>query len=225
MKATIPVLAVAGLLFCTAVASAQDSSRASTRLFRDAYRLKASSLVIPGAFTVYGCLKPVIPGIGTVDEKLMKKIENNAPLFYTRADDYLNWAPSASIYIMDAFKVKMSHHFKEHLIIEGGSLLITGGVGLGMRLVSKQMKAYPAGTKFPSGHTANTFRGAEIVHQELKHTHPVWSYAGYVLATGVGILRIYNKQHYLSEVVTGAGIGMLSVKATYWLLHRLKKKP
>jgi membrane-associated phospholipid phosphatase len=131
------------------------------------------------------------------------------------------WVPSASVYAMDALKVKTKHDFKQHLILDAGSILITGGIGYGMRLISKHIDAYSEnGTKFPSGHAANAFRGAEIVHQELKDQSPVLSYSGYVVATGVGLLRIYNKNHLLTEILAGAGLGILSTKLTYWIFHK-----
>jgi membrane-associated phospholipid phosphatase len=98
-------------------------------------------------------------------------------------------------------------------------------LGFGMRKISENIDAYHSeNTQFPSGHTANAFRGAEIVHQELKFSHPILSYSGYVVATGVGLLRIYNKDHFLSEVIAGAGLGILSTKLTYWLFEKIKEK-
>jgi membrane-associated phospholipid phosphatase len=185
--------------------------------------LKPAALILPGSLLLYGCLKPVINGIPKLDNKIMKDIQQRHPGFHTNAADYLMWAPSASVYAMDALHVKTAHNFREHLIIEAGSVIITGGIGYGMRLISRNKDAYKtSNTKFPSGHTANAFRAAEIVHQELKKYHPVLSYSGYVVATGVGILRIYGKEHFLSEVLAGAGLGMLSTKLTYWIFNKVK---
>jgi membrane-associated phospholipid phosphatase len=155
----------------------------------------------------------------------MNNISENHPNFHTNAADYLMWAPSASVYVMDAFKVRTQHTFKEHLILDAGSILVTGALGFGMRKISENIDAYNSeNTKFPSGHTANAFRGAEIVHQELKFSHPVLSYSGYLVATSVGLLRMYNKQHFLSEVIAGAGLGILSTKLTYWIFGKIKEK-
>jgi membrane-associated phospholipid phosphatase len=44
------------------------------------------------------------------------------------------------------------------------------------------------------------------------------------VATGVGLLRIYNKNHLLSEVLAGAGLGILSTKLTYWIFDKVKEK-
>lgn len=187
--------------------------------------LKPVALIIPGTFLIYGGLKPFINGIQRLDDSIYSKIETNHPGFHTNADDYLTWAPSASIYLLDALKVKTEHSFKEHLILDAGSLLITGGLGYTLRLITRNSDAFTKhNTKFPSGHTANAFRGAEIFHQELKYSHPLLSYGGYLIATTVGILRIYNKDHLLTEVITGAGLGILSTKLTYWIFDRIKSR-
>ncbi len=78
-------------------------------------------------------------------------MQNNYPNFHTSAADYLMWVPSASIYAMDAFHVKTQHTFKEHLIIDVGSVLVTGGLGFGMRKISKHIEVYTTyNTEFPS---------------------------------------------------------------------------
>jgi len=187
--------------------------------------LKPSGLIVPGALLLYVALKPVLNGIPKLDDRIMTHMKNYYPNFHTNAADYLMWVPSASIYTMDAFHVKTQHNFKEHLILDVSSVLVTGGLGFGMREISKHISVYNThNTKFPSGHAANVFRGAEIVHQELKYSHPVLSYTGYVVATGVGLLRIYTKDHLLSEVVAGAGLGILSTKLTYWVFGKVKEK-
>ena len=185
--------------------------------------LKPTALIVPGTFLIYTGLKPFISGIGRLDDTIYTHIKTNHPGFHTNAEDYLMWAPSASIYLLDALKVKTKHSFKEHLLLDAGSIIITGGIGYAMRLVSHHIDAYETyGTKFPSGHTANAFRGAELLHQELKDNNKLISYSGYVVATAVGVLRIYNKDHLLTQVLTGAGLGILSTKLTYWIFDKVK---
>ena len=189
------------------------------------YYLKPAALVIPGTFLVYSGLKPVVPGIRNLDDTIFETVRRNHSSFHTNAEDYLMWGPSASVYIMDAFKVKTKHSFKQHLILDAGSIIITGGFGYIMRLISRNSKDYSTyDTKFPSGHTANAFRGAELLHQELKNTNKLLSYSGYLAATTVGVLRIYNKSHLLTQVLAGAGLGILSTKITYWIFDKIKYK-
>lgn len=68
---------------------------------------------------------------------------------------------------------------------------------------------------FPSGHAARAFMGAEL----LRQTHGTWpGVAGYVFATGVAALRISAGRHYLTDVVGGAGVGILSAQLARLLL-------
>jgi membrane-associated phospholipid phosphatase len=210
---------------CSSKLFAQPAVLDTTNNFPQRHYLKPSALIIPGTFLLYGGLKPAIKGIQNLDNNIMSHILQNHPSFHTNAADYVMWVPSASLYFTDALKVKTMHSFGQHLIIDAGSIIITGGLGYGMRLITRNVKVYnEKGTKFPSGHTANAFRGAEILHQELKERNKLLSYGGYVAATAVGVLRIYDKDHLLSEVLAGAGLGILSTKLTYWIFDKVKYK-
>lgn len=207
------------------LAFSSNSGKEMVQGINDSRYLKPPALIVPATFLIYSGLKPVVDAIPKLDDRIMTNIKENYPNFHTTAADYLMWAPSASVYALDALKVKTKHTFTQHLILDAGSILITGGIGYGMRLISRNMKAYNSeGTKFPSGHAANAFRGAEILHQELKEQHPLLSYSGYVVATGVGLLRIYNKDHFLTEVLAGAGLGIISTKLTYWIFDKSSNK-
>ena len=70
---------------------------------------------------------------------------------------------------------------------------------------------------FPSGHTVTAFVGAEMLRREYGEEYPAVAIAGYTIATGVGFLRMYNNRHWASDVLAGAGIGILSVSLMYWL--------
>lgn len=70
---------------------------------------------------------------------------------------------------------------------------------------------------FPSGHTATAFVGAKFLWQEYKNVSVWYGISGYIVATGTGFFRIYNNKHWLTDVVTGAGIGILSTKEAYWI--------
>jgi len=66
---------------------------------------------------------------------------------------------------------------------------------------------------FPSGHTINAFAFASTVTRETQFwwPHSVW-YVGTVMYSGatlMGLSRIYNNQHWASDVMGGAAIGTL----------------
>lgn len=57
---------------------------------------------------------------------------------------------------------------------------------------------------FPSGHTSNSFVTAAVAHELFGNTVGT---AAYLSAVIVGISRINDNKHYLSDVLVGAGIG------------------
>ncbi|MBD2767732.1 phosphatase PAP2 family protein [Hymenobacter sp. BT664] len=72
---------------------------------------------------------------------------------------------------------------------------------------------------FPSGHTAQAFLAASIVHTEFRDKSQWYGIGAYTLATSVAALRMINTKHWQSDVVAGAGFGILSAHLAY-LSHR-----
>ena len=71
---------------------------------------------------------------------------------------------------------------------------------------------------------------AGILRHELKGSHPVLSYSGYLLATTTGAFRVLNNKHWVSDVLAGAGIGMLvtdmfyKIQGNHTATHKKEKK-
>ena len=74
---------------------------------------------------------------------------------------------------------------------------------------------------FPSGHTAQAFLAASIVHTELRDKSQWYGVGAYAIATGVASLRMINDKHWESDVFAGAGFGILSAHLAY-LTHRYR---
>ncbi len=79
---------------------------------------------------------------------------------------------------------------------------------------------------FFSGHTSLAFTSAALIclhHTELGLFGPEGDAAacatGMALASTVGILRILADRHYATDVILGAGVGILSGWLVPWLLH------
>ena len=71
---------------------------------------------------------------------------------------------------------------------------------------------------WPSGHTATSFVGATILHKEYGLTVSPWySIAGYGVATATGVMRVLNNRHWVSDILSGAGIGILCGELGYAL--------
>ena len=96
----------------------------------------------------------------------------------------------------------------------------------GIKYTAKEMR--PDGStanSWPSGHTATSFVGATILHKEYGLTRSPWySVAGYGVATATGVMRILNNRHWISDVMSGAGIGILSTELGYAFSDLIFKK-
>ena len=104
----------------------------------------------------------------------------------------------------------------------GSSLMsyaIMAGFVNGIKYTASEMR--PDGStanSWPSGHTATSFVGATILHKEYGLTRSPWfSVAGYGVATATGVMRILNNRHWISDVLSGAGIGIMSTELGYAL--------
>ena len=77
---------------------------------------------------------------------------------------------------------------------------------------------------WPSGHTATAFVGATMLHKEYGLTRSPWfSVAGYGVATATGVMRVLNNRHWISDVLSGAGIGIMSTELGYALCDLMFK--
>jgi len=68
----------------------------------------------------------------------------------------------------------------------------------------------------------DAFAGAEFLAQEYSDKSPVYTIIGYGFAVTTGVFRMYNRDHWFSDVVAGAGFGILSTKAAYLIYPYLR---
>jgi hypothetical protein len=164
--------------------------------------------------------------ISTADNEGFSKYEieeernENLSHFHTHADDYLQFAPIAAVYALNLFGVQGEHDFLNRTVLLIKSELIMTAIVVPL----KHLTAVPrpdtgAPNSFPSGHAAQAFAGATFLHKEFGKDHPWYSVAAYATATGVGIFRVLNNRHWVSDVLVGAGIGILSTNLAY-LTHK-----
>ena len=171
------------------------------------------SLVIPAALIARGALSID----SRLDHKLQRYVTDNVK-GKLRIDDHLQYLPIAGVFALPNLGMEPAHNLKERLLIGATAYAMTAVFVNSMKYSVRQLRPdNSAHNSFPSGHTATVFTGVEILYQEYKHSQPWVGITGYVVATGVGLLRIYNNRHWASDVVAGAGIGILSAKLSYLL--------
>ena len=145
--------------------------------------------------------------------------------FKTRIDDYTQYFGPAMTLGLKIGGVEGRSDWGRLLASSAMSYGIMAILVNSIKYTSKEMR--PDGSSansWPSGHTATSFAGATILHKEYGLTRSPWySIAGYGVATATGVMRVLNNRHWVSDVLSGAGIGILSGELAYALSDILFK--
>ncbi len=186
------------------------------------YSLSLKNIVVPTALITYGLIGIESDELKFYNGEIKEEINEHIDEKFTM-DDGIQYLPMASIYGLDLLGVKSRHSFKEKTIILGTAFILMSTTTIALKkLMHIQRPDGSSYNSFPSGHTATAFMGAELLHQEYKYRSPWYGISGYVVAAGVGYFRMHNDRHWFTDVVAGAGIGMLSTKFAYWLYPRIQ---
>ena len=208
------------LLFLFGLFSANAQQNDSiTKIDSTSHNLKFNykQLIIPSVLIGYGVIglesDQLLSFNHQIKDEVTEDIDNKITI-----DDFSQYAPAASVYALNAFGVKGKNNIRDRSVIFVTSYVIMASTVLGLKSITHEER--PDGSSknsFPSGHTATAFAGAEFLWQEYKDKSIWYGIAGYAVATGTGLFRIYNNRHWLTDVAAGAGIGILSTKIAYWI--------
>ena len=182
-----------------------------------------SGLIIPGVLITYGVAAHNLDCLRQLDHKTHQSVSKH----FTgkiHADDFVQYVPAVAVYGLDFIGVKAKHNIRDRTFLMASSyLLSTASVQTLKRVANVQRPDESNFLSFPSGHTATAFVGAHLLFKEYKDSSPWICVAGYICATGTGAMRILNRRHWVSDVATGAGFGILSVEISYLLLPAFHK--
>jgi membrane-associated phospholipid phosphatase len=185
--------------------------------------------VAPAALIAWGASSIDNHGIYS-SYRMRSELQTNFPGVNTRIDDLLPSVPAVLAGGLYLSGVKGRNTPVNAAIMFFGANALGGFIGQSLKESTNIER--PNGDDFfafPSKHTIAAFVAAEFLHQEYKEKSAWISIAGYTMASTVGTIRMLENRHWLSDVLAGAGIGILSVKVTYVVypyLHNLvfKKK-
>ena len=145
--------------------------------------------------------------------------------FKTGIDDYSQFFGPAMVVGLKLGGYEGRSDWPRLLASAGMSYGIMALLVNGIKYTAKEMR--PDGSSansWPSGHTATAFVGATLLHKEYGLTRsPWWSVAGYSVAAATGVMRVLNNRHWVSDVMSGAGIGIMSGELGYALCDLLFK--
>ena len=177
-----------------------------------------STFAVPSALITYGIITRFTPQLQKFDHNIDTKINQIIDRKY-KFDDYIQYAPYVAVFGLDLCGVRAKHSFVERTLVVGTSVLIMGtSVMVTKQLTNIQRPDESNYHSFPSGHTATSFLGAHILFREYKDVSPWIGVTGYAVAFTTGTMRMINRKHWFSDVVTGAGVGVLSAELSYIML-------
>lgn len=181
------------------------------------------SVIIPTTLIGYGVVGLISPTLQDINISTKNEFREHDDK-KVNLDDYAQYSPFLAVYALNAIGIQGKNNFKDRTIVLATAYLIMGGSVNIIKKTSKVERPDGSDTRsFPSGHTATAFMGAEFLYQEYKDVSDWYGNTGYVIAAGTGLYRMSNEKHWLTDVATGAGIGILSTKIAYWI-HPLIKK-
>jgi hypothetical protein len=179
---------------------------------------------IPAALMTYGIVAISIDSLNEFDEEVKEMLWVGRKQADLQIDDYLQHAPAVSVYLLNAMGIKGKHNFRDRTAIYLLSNFLVNNVAHPVKRLARRNRPDASDFEsFPSLHTARAFANAEFLRVEFKDVSPWYGIAGYTIAAATGYLRIYNNKHWLSDIVAGAGLGILSTKIAYWLYAKIGK--
>lgn len=186
--------------------------------------VKASSFILPAALITYGALSFDVHPIRRFDYYVRGQVAHNAPGFHTNAATYLLFTPIVAVYSLNLAGIHGRNNFTDRTALIALSAAFAGISDFSLKHMVHRFD--PTGTNlasFPSGHTMGAFAAAEFLAQEYGDQSPAYTIAGYTVAIGTGVLRLYTRNHWFSDVVAGAGFGIASTKLAYLVYPAIRK--
>lgn len=142
--------------------------------------------------------------------------------FSNHLDDYLQHVPSASTFVLSLSGVKGRNDLANQAALYVKSEIMMLSIVYSLKYTVGEARP-DTGKKnsFPSGHTAQAFVAATFLSKEYGHRNIWYSVGAYTAASTVGVFRMLNNRHWISDVLVGAGIGILSTNVIY-ATHKFK---
>lgn len=171
---------------------------------------------------------PLITGgllVKNRDKHFLSLRNEYLPVFKKSYDDYLQYLPAAVMLGMKVGGIKGRSSWGRMLVSDAFSVAFMAAAVNSLKTTSKVMR--PDGSNnhsFPSGHTATAFMTATMLSKEYSGQSPWYSIGAYSVATATGLSRMMNNKHWLSDVMVGAGVGILSAELGYYLADLIFKE-
>lgn len=155
--------------------------------------------------------------VGAVSNRSFNKWEISQKFSHTtKAVDAIQYAPIVFPWAMKAIGIPTHSGWGRMATSQAiSTLLMAGSVSLMKDNISSLRPDGSDMRSFPSGHSAWAYLGATMTAYELGWKSSWYSIGAYSIASAIAMQRIIDRRHLPKDVITGAGIGILSAQIGY----------
>lgn len=137
---------------------------------------------------------------------------------YRFVETYLQYTPAVFM-LAAAWGVDHEHDFTYRLLNAACVYATQAAIVYPLKwTIDEQRPDGTAWNSFPSGHTAATFAGAEMIRLEYGNLWGALFYAG---ALYTGVMRVVHQRHWWWDVAAGAAIGVASAHLGKWASDKI----
>jgi len=188
---------------------------------KDPNAFKATQLIAPLTLYAAGiCINRFAHDTWDVAVRNQVQEWSGGDVMCFKVDDYLQYVPIVMDLGLGMTGISAKHCFGDRAIEAGLAYIFCAALSQGTKAIFVTERPNGIDNKsFPSGHTMTTFTAAELVRMEYGWG---WGAGAYAIAVSVGFLRIWRDWHWMSDVIAGAGVGILCAHIGEWLLQPTK---
>lgn len=146
---------------------------------------------------------------------LQNKILTRFPNSQSHIDNYLPFIPIGQMYLGRAMGLKSKNNYFNQSKQLFFSQLFTSIFTHILKRTTLITRPDNTPYSFPSGHTSFAFSSATTLFYEYKENHPLYASSGFIFASTTGGLRVLNNRHWVSDVLVGAGIAIITTHLVY----------
>ncbi|WP_180754657.1 MULTISPECIES: phosphatase PAP2 family protein [unclassified Hymenobacter] len=204
--------------------SAHATSSVMVQRVRPATWVVLRGLVVPAALIAAGALTTEHVEVINSDEAVREESREHLRWVRTNLDDQLRHAPAYTTLGLSLLGVKGEHNSLNQAVLFALTYTLNNTITSNLKRITRVER--PQGNSFesfPSQHTSAAFSAARFLDKEYGAQSIWYRVGGYTVATGVAGLRVAKDNHWLSDVVAGAGVGMLSTEIVYRVYPLLQR--
>lgn len=215
------------LLTEDSISSVSDTAFVSRRIQKRGFENFVDNVTSSRLFQIAGYGTPlIIDGLLVKgSDRHFRRLRNTyMPGFKSGYDNYLQYLPAAVMLGMKIGGVEGRSSWGRMLTSDAFSIIAMTSIVESLKHTTKIER--PDGSNrhsFPSGHTATAFMTATMLSKEYGARSPWFSVGAYTVATGTGLMRMANNRHWMSDILVGAGVGIISTELGYYLADLIFK--